>query len=105
MQRSQSQPVNQAFSYNTLSRMNPRTYRNHAMAQLAKSDTFYVRGSPEERALQRRLGLPEDEEGVGEGVAEDELTDLEGQGMAAGTAKAMFDQGVFMLLCRWFFST
>ena len=93
MQRSQSQPVDQAFSYNTLSHMNPRTYRNHAWAQLAKSDTFYVRGSPEERALQRRLGLLEDEEGEGEGGAEDEPTDLEGQGWCS--AKALFvQQGV-----------
>lgn len=56
--------------------MKPRTYRNHAWAQLAKSDTFYVRGSPEERALQRRLGLLEEEEDA----AEDGPSDLEAQG-------------------------
>lgn len=59
LERSYSQP-DQAFSYNTLSHMNPRTYRNHAWAQLAKSDTFYRRGSPEERELQRALGLDVD---------------------------------------------
>ncbi len=73
MERSYSQP-DQAFSYNTLSHMNPRTYRNHAWAQLAKSDTFYVRGSPEERRLQRALGLDTD------GEAEDNGQDLEAPG-------------------------
>ena len=51
--------------------------RNHAWAQLVKSDTFYMWGCPKERALQPRLGLLEDEEG--EAAAEDELTDLERQ--------------------------
>lgn len=57
--------------------MKPRTYRNHAWAQLATSDTFYVRGSPEERALQRRLGLLEEEENA----AEDGPPDLEAPGV------------------------
>lgn len=69
------------MSYNTLSQMNPRTYRNHAWAQLATSDTFYVRGSPEERALQRRLGLLDEEE---DAPAEDGPSDLEAQGTPAG---------------------
>lgn len=59
--------------------MNPRTYRNHAWAQLAKSDTFYIRGSPEERRLQTALGLDAD----GEAEAEDDGPDLEAQGMNA----------------------
>ncbi|KAL3137711.1 hypothetical protein ABBQ38_004978 [Trebouxia sp. C0009 RCD-2024] len=76
LQRAHSQPLEQALSYNTLSHMKPRTYRNHAWAQLATSDTFYVRGSPEERALQRRLGLLEEEENA----AEDGPPDLEAPG-------------------------
>ena len=78
LERAQSQPVEQAFSYNTLSHMKARTYRNHAWAQLAKSDTFYVRGSPQERALQRRLGLLEDEEEIPE---EEDPADLEAPGV------------------------
>ena len=81
IERSYSQPVEQVLSYSTLSQMNPRTYRNHAWAQLAKSETFYVRSSPEERALQRRLGLLVDEE---EGGVEDGPSDLEAQGAPAG---------------------
>ena len=80
MERSYSQPVEQVLSYSTLSQMNPRTYRNHAWAQLAKSDTFYVRGSPQERHLQRRLGLLDEEEDDG---AEDGPSDVEGQGVPA----------------------
>lgn len=76
LDRSYSQPVDQAFSYNTLNNMNPRTYRNHAWAQLAKSDTFYIRGSPEERRLQTALGLDAD----GDAEAEDNASDLEAQG-------------------------
>ncbi len=59
--------------------MNPRTYRNHAWAQLAKSDTFYIRGSPEERRLQTALGLDAD----GDVDAEDNDPDLEAQGTNA----------------------
>ena len=77
MEPAQSQPVEEALSYSTLSQMKPRTYRNHAWAQLAKSETFYVRGSPEERDLQRRLGLLDEEE---PGVAADGDPDLEAQG-------------------------
>ncbi|DBA93227.1 TPA: hypothetical protein ACH3X2_003522 [Trebouxia sp. C0005] len=74
--RSYSQPVDQAFSYSTLSHMNPRTYRNHAWAQLAQSDTFYIRGSPEERRLHTALGLDAD----GDAEFEDDASDLEAQG-------------------------
>lgn len=81
MERSYSQPGEQVLSYSTLSHMNPRTYRNHAWAQLAKSDTFYVRGSPQERDLQRRLGLLHEEEAT---AAEDGPSDLEAQGAPAG---------------------
>ena len=82
LERSQSQPVEQAFSYNTLSHMNPRTYRNHAWAQLAKSETFYVRGSPEERQLQKALGLIEDE-----GLEDEEAeTDVEAPGTTCAEA-------------------
>ncbi len=77
LDRSYSQPVDQAFSYNTLNNMNPRTYRNHAWAQLAKSDTFYIRGSPEERRLQTALGLDADSDAE----AEDHAPDVEAQGM------------------------
>ena len=59
--------------------MNPRTYRNHAWAQLAKSDTFYIRGSPEERRLQTALGLDAD----GDAADESDAPDLEAQGMDA----------------------
>ena len=79
LERSYSQPVDQAFSYNTLNNMNPRTYRNHAWAQLAKSDTFYIRGSPEERRLQTALGLDAD----GDAADESDAPDLEAQGMDA----------------------
>ena len=79
MERSCSQPVEQVLSYSTLSHMKPRTYRDHAWAQLAKSETFYVRGSPQERDLQRRLGLLGEE---GESGAEDGPSDLEAQGAA-----------------------
>ena len=37
--------------------MNPRAYRQHAWAQLAKSETFYRRSSREEDDLRRSLGL------------------------------------------------
>lgn len=57
--------------------MNPRTYRNHAWAQLAQSDTFYIRGSPEERRLHTALGLDAD----GDAEFEDDASDLEAQGM------------------------
>ncbi|KAL0053639.1 hypothetical protein WJX82_008689 [Trebouxia sp. C0006] len=76
LNRSYSQPVDQAFSYTTLNNMNPRTYRNHAWAQLAKSDTFYIRGSPEERRLQTALGLDADSDAE----AENDAPDLEAQG-------------------------
>lgn len=59
--------------------MNPRTYRNHAWAQLAKSDTFYIRGSPEERRLQTALGLDAD----GDAEAGEDASDLEAQGTNA----------------------
>ena len=57
--------------------MNPRTYRNHAWAQLAKSDTFYVRSSAEEEQLQRALGLIEDEGAE----AEEATADVEAPGI------------------------
>ena len=81
MERSYSQP-DQAFSYNTLNSMRPRDYRSHAWAQLAKSDTFYIRGSPEERRLQRALGLDVDGHA---GDAEDAAPDLEAQGKRVNT--------------------
>lgn len=61
MERAHSHPVRSSMvrqsSYNTLSNMNPRAYRRHAMAQLAKSETFYRRSSREEDDLQHALGL------------------------------------------------
>lgn len=71
--------MEQAFSYNTLSHMKPRTYRNHAWAQLAKSDTFYVRDPAEERRLQKALGLAEGEE------EEDETRDADLEAPGAAT--------------------
>lgn len=61
MERAHSHPAHRSFSrqssYNTLSNMNPRAYRQHAWAQLAKSETFYRRSSREEDDLRRSLGL------------------------------------------------
>lgn len=57
--------------------MDPRTYRQHAWAQLAKSETFYRRSSREEDALQRSLGLI--------GGSNDEQDDLEAPGQLLGS--------------------
>ena len=80
LERAHSHPHGE-LSYAALSHMSPHTYRNHAWAQLAKSDTFYVRGSPEERRLQQALGLLDDDAHAD--LDEEEGQDLEAQGRAA----------------------
>ena len=85
MERAHSHPVHRSLarqsSYNTLSNMNPRAYRQHAMAQLAKSETFYRRSSREEDDLRRSLGL------IGESDNEREDTpDVEAPGALIATS-------------------